>query len=111
MDSLEEALRREQENAAISARQKGHRPSHRRPRMMLLLSHYRAIAETQRQKANAAEGMAWVSQTFITNEYQPSYRNFTDLRRITIKDLLVETVHSDSYLVLRCVSPVVCEQQ
>jgi hypothetical protein len=39
LDSLKEGLIREQKNAALSAKQKGQRPHHRIPRMVLLFSH------------------------------------------------------------------------
>jgi hypothetical protein len=54
-------------------------------------------------KKDNGEGMILLSRTLITNEYRPSNCDFIDLLPVTLKDLLVETVHSDCYMVLRCV--------
>lgn len=101
LDSLKEDLLKEQNNAALSAKQKGQKPHHRIPRMVLLFNHYQ-LMDAQRE-AKIGEGRIWFPRTLVTNEYRPSNRNFIDLKPITVKDLFVETVHSDYYIVLRCV--------
>ena len=99
MDSLKDELTKEQENATLSAKQKGRKPHHRIPRMLLLFSHNQSV-NAQRAK-KTAEGMTKLRRTLITNEYRPSHCDFINLRPIVLKDLLVETVHSDCYIVLR----------
>lgn len=97
-ESLESELKREQQNVARSEKQKGRRPQHRIPRMQLIFSQQQAIMEMQRKVPN---GHLWVHRTIITNEYPPSGKDFKDLRPIDLKGLLVETVHSENYIVLR----------
>ena len=79
MDSLKDELKREQKNAALSAKRKGQKPHRRIPRMVLLFSHYQSV-DAQRGK-KTAKGMIELSRTLITNEYRPSYCDIMDLRR------------------------------
>ena len=99
MDSLKDELVRERKNAALSAKQKGQKPHHRIPRMVLLFSHYQSVNAQRAKKTD--DGMIELPRTLITNEYRPSHCDFIDLRPIVLKDLLVETVHSDCHIVLR----------
>lgn len=103
MDSLKDELTKEQENAALSAKQKGQKPRHCIPCMLLLFSHNQSV-NAQRAK-KTAEGMIELPRTLITNEYQPSHCDFINLRPIVLKDLLVETVHSDCYIVFQEARP------
>lgn len=97
LDSMEYEMQRQQENVAQSAKEKGKKPSHRIPAMILLFTHYQSLEAqcSMRSTPNLFH------QTLISNEYPPSQRSFDELRAITLHDLLVEIVHEDTYIVLR----------
>lgn len=96
LGSMESEMRMQIENVARSAKEKGKKPSHRVPPLILLLSFHHSM-ETWKYTQSAA----LFHQTLISNEYEPSQRNFDELRLIGLQDLLVETVHSAAYIVLR----------
>lgn len=90
-------MQRQQQNVAQSAKEKGKKPSHRIPAMILLSNHWQSL-EMKRRMSNTND---LFHQTLITKEYPPSYRSFDELRVVQLNDLLVETVHEDAYIVLR----------
>jgi hypothetical protein len=96
-NSMKEELRMQKKNVAKSAKEKGKKPSHRIPAMVLLFNHLQSLEE-QRYMGSAAK---FFRQTLISNEYPPSQRRFDELRAITLHDLRVEIVHKDAYIVLR----------
>ena len=97
-DMLLKLMRVEMENVEKSKKQKGKKPEHRTPAMLLVFAQSQAREETQAMKLS---GRALTLKTIISNEYPPSRLPFDKLRPIRLRDLLVETVHADCYLVVR----------
>ena len=103
--SLEQELRYELQDALNnieeSKRQKGRKTRSKASRSMLLADQYQAFDVQSMVRASKYR----LRRTFIACEYPPSPHAFADLKPILLDDLLVETVHSENYIVLKYALP------
>lgn len=66
---------------------------------------FRQLMGRQRQLSRGSRVGFNIRSSFIPPAYSPSLRSITDLRKIVIKDLLLETHHRDNYIIVRSVTP------
>ncbi|CRG90880.1 Desmoplakin [Talaromyces islandicus] len=100
-ESLQKELIAEHENAKLAAQHKGQMPKYR-------CSHETLIKGQEQDQDTAAKKLPddyiRAYKTVVTNEYIPSSKGFDNLKPITLKDLLVGTIHRRNYIVLRTIT-------
>ena len=94
---LRNELQNELKNIEESKKQKGGKPRSRASRFMLLATQARAFDKQSNRQVCEYQ----FRRTVITREYPPSPNAFAGLKPILLEDLLVETIHSENYIVLK----------
>lgn len=97
-ETLRKELIEEQKIAKFTSRQKGHAPKYRSTSGDLMCSQDHDHAEAAK---SLPSDYIRVFKTVVTNEYIPSLKGLDSLKPITLKQLLVGTVHRRNYVVLR----------
>lgn len=88
-DNLSDHMKEEEAKVTASTWQKGKSPPYR-PSRAAVLAYFQASPAPNDELAQT-----------ISSRHPPSSRSFSELKAINLKDLCVEEVHEDSYIILR----------
>ncbi|KAL2040023.1 hypothetical protein N7G274_007426 [Stereocaulon virgatum] len=98
----EQMLQRQKATLQAASKRKGERPKDRKSRAQLVDEFMVRYAATKMRR-NSFEDL--IHSSFIAPPYQPCIASFTELKRIFIKDLRLETHHRGFYALLKVVTP------
>ena len=94
-------LLRQKQSLQDAQSRKGQRPKGRKSREQITLQ-FRLRLMMNRDRTNSNFSMR---TSFVPSAYSPCIKSLFDLKKVMIKDLVVETHHRGNYLVLRSITP------
>lgn len=103
VDQLMGLLEKQKVALQAASKRKGERPKNRKPRGQLIQEFMLQSLGANMMRKNKDQQM--MRQSWVANPYPPSVAPFRGLKKLYIKDLLLETHHRDYYILLRVSTP------